>query len=247
MFPSYTRRQAGYDKGDPMAGYDVAFVKRVACGTEVASFRFTRPSGYSFEPGQYLTLEVDTSEGTQRKPFTHSSAPGDDYLEITTRLSGSPFKNALVALEPGDAVRVSGPAGQLVLPPDLRRIRFLVGGVGITPARSILRDAAQRGVGWDDAVLFFGNRDPSCIPFIDEFEAMHSSGVKVVSVVEHPDDAWTGPVGFITASLVRQHVDPAEGIFLASGPPVMVNAMERVLDELAIPPARRMIERFGSA
>ena len=230
-----------------MPRYDIGFLGRVPCGTEVASFRFARPSEYDFAPGQHLTLELETAAGNERKPFTHSSAPGDDYLEITTRLSGSSFKNALLDLEPGSHVTIHGPSGNLLLGDDIRLIRFLVGGVGITPARSILRDAVQRGRTWDDAVLFYGNRDPSCMPFIEEFEAMEERGVRVVSIVEHPDEAWPGPVGFITADLVRQHVDPAVGVFLTSGPPIMVTAMERVLDELGIPEDRRMVERFGPA
>ena len=227
--------------------HSVEFIERVPCGSEIASFRFARPDGYDFVAGQHLILGVQTADGPERKPFTHSSAPDDGYLEITTRLSGSAFKNALLGLAPGDLVEVSGPTGRLMLPPDTRRVRFLVGGVGITPARSMLRDAVYTDRSWDDAVLFYGNRDSSCIPFIDEFEAMRGRGVRIVSVVEHPDDAWTGPVGFITADLVREHVDPAEGIYLASGPPVMVAAMERVMDDLGIPDERRRIERFGPA
>lgn len=230
-----------------MDKYSVEFIERIPCGSDIASFRFARPDGYGFVAGQHLILGVETAEGPQSKPFTHSSAPDDEYLEITTRLSGSAFKNALLALAPGDRVQVSGPAGHLMLPPDTRCIRFLVGGVGITPARSMLRDAVHRDMTWDDAVLFYGNRDPSCMPFMDEFEAMRGRGVRIVSVVEHPDETWSGPVGFITAALVRQHVDPTEGIFLTSGPPVMVTAMERVMDELGIADERRMIERFSGA
>ena len=230
-----------------MAKHGVEFIERIPCGAEVASFRFSRPDGYDFVAGQYLLLEVETASGAEAKPFTHSSAPHDAYLEITTRLSGSAFKNALLALAPGDRAAITGPSGRLRLPSDDLRIRFLVGGVGITPARSMLRDAVHRGRTFDDAVLFYGNRDPSCIPFIAELEAMRDRGVRVVSVVEHPDASWHGPVGFITADIVRENVDPAEGIFLASGPPVMVTAMERVLDELRIPDERRIIERFGTA
>jgi len=125
-------------------------------------------------------------------------------------------------------------------------IRFLVGGVGITPARSILRDAVQRGRTGRGGALLRQSRF--------ELHAVHRGvrgdgdrGVKVVSIVEHPDETWPGPVGFITADLVRQHVDPVVGMFFTSGPPVMVTAMERVLDELGIPEERRMVERFGPA
>lgn len=218
------------------------------CGSEIASFRFTKPEGYSFESGQYMVLTLATADGPQSKPFTHSQAPDDPYLELTTRLSGSAFKNALAALRPGDAVAVRGPAGHLVLPAGTARIAFLVGGVGITPARSMLRDAAHREAVWADAVVIFGNRDEGCIPFREEIEGMAGSGVRLVNVLEHPGPSWTGETGFVSADIVRRHCSLSDGrLFCVSGPPVMVGAMERVLDELGVEESRRMIERFGTS
>jgi ferredoxin-NADP reductase len=37
----------------------------------------------------------------------------------------------------------------------------------------------------------------------------------------------------------------AERIFVVSGPPPMVAAMERVLDEIGADESRRLVERFG--
>jgi len=76
----------------------------------VASFRFTRPPEYDFAPGQHLTLELETAAGTERKPFTHSSAPGDDYLEITTRRR-LVLQERVAGPEPGGHVAIHGPAG----------------------------------------------------------------------------------------------------------------------------------------
>ena len=230
------------------ARYEVSFLERGGCGSDVAWFRFSKPVGYSFTPGQYMLLTLGTADGPQTKPFTHSQSPHDDYLELTTRLSGSAFKNALEALDPGDEVGIAGPAGRLALPPEIDVIAFLVGGVGVTPARSMLRDAWQSGFTWRDAVVFYGNRDPSCMPFAEEFEAMASSGLRLVNVVEHADETWTGYRGFVTADIVRENVELHDGrLFCVSGPPVMVTAMERVLDELGVEPERRLVERFGPA
>lgn len=230
-----------------MGVYEVRFLDSTYCGTQIASFRFSKPEGYSFEAGQHGVFTLDTAEGRQGKPFTHAQAPDDPYLEITTRLSGSAFKNALLALKAGDAVPLTGPRGRLVAPPDLERVAFLVGGVGITPARSILRDALHRSRSWVDAVLFFGNRDESCIPYREEFEAMRASGVCVVHVLEQAGPDWQGETGFVSAEIVARHADIADGrLVFVSGPPVMVDAMERVLDQLGVEPSVRMIERFAA-
>jgi ferredoxin-NADP reductase len=227
-----------------VAGYDVAVIETVVRCPDVLSIRFDRPPGYRFEPGQYLALTLQTAGGSQTKPFSHSSAIGDDYLEVTTRLSGSAFKEAMTELRTGDRVRIAGPAGRFVLPEDERRIAFLVGGVGITPAISMLRS-------WEPstapaAVLFYGNREPECIPFFDEIAALEVEHLAVVYVVESGTGTWTGERGFITPEIVRSRLDPADGwLFVVAGPPVMVGAMEACLEALDVPASRSLVERFG--
>ncbi|MDY0087467.1 MAG: FAD-dependent oxidoreductase [Coriobacteriia bacterium] len=229
-----------------MAKYEVAVVSTLARCPDVLSVRLERPEGYTFVAGQYLTLTVETAEGEQTKPFSHSSATGDPHLEITTRLSGSAFKNALAALKPGDRVRFSGPAGRLTLPVDEPRIAFLIGGVGITPVISMLR--SQDPARASGEVLFFGNREPGCIPFAQEIFELEGAGLTAVHVVEAAGEGWSGETGFITPEVVRHHIDTAEDwLFIVAGPPVMVRAMEACLDALDVPQARTLIERFGPA
>jgi ferredoxin-NADP reductase len=227
-------------------GHTVALISQQACGADIRILRFERPSQYLFRPGQWFTLSLQTAEGVITETFSHCSAPGDPYLEMATRLSGSAFKQALAALANGDEVRIAGPGGRLALPKDTARVAFLVGGVGITPVRSMLRHAMQTGSAFTDALLVYGNRDESCAPFLDEFEAMASVGVRVVVCYERPSVGWEGESGFITQDTVRRHMDPGDGrLFVVTGPPVMVAAMESVLGNLAVPPERRLIERFA--
>jgi len=228
-------------------GYEVAYLQRDQCGSDIVTFRFERPSGYTFRAGQWFTLRIQTAEGPGTHTFSHSSAPDDGYLELTTRLSPSAYKQALAALEPGAMVHVNGPGGRLAVPADAARVAFLAGGVGVTPIRSILRDAAAHARRFDDALLLYGNRDESCVPFLAEFQAMADIGVRVVVVYERPTPEWPGESGFITADIVRRHLDVSDGrqIFV-TGPPVMVSAIENVLDQLGVDEGRRRIERFAS-
>jgi len=228
-------------------GFDVRFVERKQCGEEVVTACFERPDGYEFRPGQWFRLTLQTAGGPLTETFSHASAPADPWLELATRLSGTPFKTALAALVAGDEVHVAGPGGHLLLPDDVDRVAFLVGGVGITPVRSALRDARSRCRAFADAPLFYGNRDESCIPFRRELEAMSESGVRLVNVLEVPSPQWKGERGLITAELVARYVEPdACQSFFVTGPPAMVTAMERVLDELEVGPQKRIVERFGA-
>jgi ferredoxin-NADP reductase len=228
--------------------HQVELLSKEPCGESVLTCRLSRPADYSYRAGQWFRLFLMTPEGELAETFSHCAAPGDAYLEMSTRLSGSVFKNALDTLEPGAVVTISSPGGRLAIPLDAARVCFLVGGVGITPVHSMLRDASQTGRSFDDALLFYGNRDQSCAPFAEELAAMADIGVRTVLCFEHASAGWEGERGFITAETVLRHLDPIDGRpFLVAGPPVMVEVMELVLDDLGIPAASRIVERFGAA
>lgn len=224
----------------------VTVIGAEACSNRVAQFRFSRPATHEFKPGQWLRVTLPTTDGEQTKTFSYSSAPLDPWIEMATRLSDSAFKQALQQLVPGDEVAIAGPGGVFGVADDARKVAFLAGGVGITPVRSILRDAAQRGREFDDAAVFYGNRDATCVLYRDELGSFESHGVRVVDVLEQPDPAWRGERGFVSASLIERNLDAIAGYtFVVAGPPPMVAAMVRVLDELDVAEKARVVESFG--
>ncbi|MDO9108051.1 MAG: FAD-dependent oxidoreductase, partial [Coriobacteriia bacterium] len=214
-----------------MRNFTTTLIDRFDWAKDAAAFRFERPDSYDFIAGQYALLGLHTDQGLVTKPFTIASAPADPLLEFTTRISSSAFKRALGRLVPGDPIEISAAAGRFVLPARAHRVAFLAGGVGITPARSILRDVVQRHVSLA-ATVFYGNRGPECVPYLTELTAMAAENVRLVLVLERPDDGWMGEVGFITPQLVRATgVLDSAALWMVSGPPVMVEAMESVLDQ----------------
>ena len=129
----------------------------------------------------------------------------------------------------------------------VRKVAFLVGGVGVTPARCIIRDAAQRG-GGPRFLVFYGNLDQDSIPFLGEFDAYEREHpeISVVHVLADPKPGWSGETGFITADIVRRHVDPHDGWhWVVAGPPAMIDAMKLVLADLEIPPEHVSLEVFA--
>lgn len=232
-----------------MGGAD-SIVRLVKCRTECTGtglFSFTRPDGYGFTPGQFMRITLKTREGEQTKSFSHCDAPEDESSLVLTRLTGSAFKDALLALKPGDDVRVSGPHGELTVPAGKTKVGFLVGGVGVTPAASIVRDSVLRRSGLDCLVLY-GNTDQSCIPLHARFAEYEAGGapVRVVDVLSTPLPGWEGESGHITAEILKRHCDPADPRhWFASGPPGFVTAMRGVLDECGIPEDRVSFELFA--
>jgi ferredoxin-NADP reductase len=230
-----------------MTTYSAPLLTSETCGGLAGVFRFRRPDGYLFNAGQHLTLGLQTGEGLQRKVFTIASAPADDYLEICTRLSGSVFKTTLAELVPGDEVELSGSSGTLTLAHDGQSTGFLVGGVGVTPAHSMIRDAMAEGR-TESLVLFYGDRSPECMKYADEFAvaARRTGRLTFVPVVERPGDDWSGETGFITEEVVRRYVSSPERIsWILSGPPMMVQAMQAVAARIGIPDSGLQVELFS--
>ncbi len=212
----------------------------------IATFSFTRPDGYRFAAGQYQNLTLETREGPQTKSFSHCDAPGDEHSRVLTRLTGSAFKDALLALRPGDAVQTSGPFGRLTVPEGARKAAFLVGGVGLSPAASIVRDAVLRRSGLE-CLVFNGNNDETCVPLREDFAGYAAEPtVGVVDVIWKPSESWKGESGVITADVVRRHCDPNDGWhWFVSGPPAMVTPMRAVLQELGVSATAASFEEFG--
>lgn len=217
----------------------------VDCGEGIVQLTFERPEGYEFSAGQWFRLTLESPIGAGTQTFSHASSPAMANLDMATRLSASPFKHALAALRPGDTVEIAGPGGRLRIPEGADAPVVLTGGVGVTPIRSLLLDAADTGRTFTDAVVLYGNRSAQCAPFLDELSALGRIGIRVVPVYEHPPEGWAGESGFITADMVSRHVDDVSGrTFIVTGPPIMVSAMDGVMDTLGVAAEDRVVERF---
>jgi ferredoxin-NADP reductase len=238
----------------------------------VCCFRFVRPDGYEFTAGQWFVITIPSDDGPLTKHFTHSSSPTEPFLEFTTRLTGSQFKNALDALPLGTEVQMEGPFGTFVLRDGVARVAFLTGGIGVTPVRSILRyltdlrasvaagsagssapGSASGGPGTAEAfplpeiAVFLGNLSEDTMTFRDELESMAATlpGTRVVHVLSQPSEDWHGHRGYISADIVRGELaDPGSWTYYLSGPPPMVEAMRSFLSGFDIPRKQMVLENF---
>jgi ferredoxin-NADP reductase len=221
-------------------------------GTDTASFRFTRPPDYEFVPGQHFAITVPSPEGPLEHRFSHADSPTEDYLELTTRLTGSSFKNALDALPLGGEATFTGPYGRFAFQFQTPKIAFLTGGVGITPVRSMLRyladtDGAGRIAG-QELVLFYGSMTTEGILYKKELEELARTvpGLRLVHVITMPKKTWKGHHGFITAGIVRDELgEPQDWTYYVVGPPPMIVAMDKVTAELGVPKAQIVTETFA--
>ncbi len=224
--------------------YKASLIKSTELNYIIKSFRFTRASEFDFKAGQFFYIRLNKN---LLKHFTLSNSPTEkDYIQLTTKMTGSEFKNALNALKPGDQVDINGPYGEFTYDTNFKKIAFLSGGIGITPIRSICRYITDNEIDCE-ITLVYGNNQERDIVFKKEFDEMISrnSKLKVVHVLSNPGPEWTGHKGFITKDIVKHEIpDLKERVFYTCGPPAMVLAMNNVLDELKVEKQNIKLENF---
>jgi ferredoxin-NADP reductase len=216
------------------------FVDRVTRRTpSILSFRFPiRARNVRYRPGQFFFVTIKIAGEDAVHHFTISSSPTEKgYLEFTKRITEHEYSQVLARMQPGDWARLQGPSGEFTLPAAKSKLGFLAGGIGITPARSMFRYIADKGLPYDLSLLY-SNSTLEEICFREELEAISLASplVRVVHVLGTPPPNWQGPSGRIRAEIIKEFIpDYGDRIFYVSGPPSMVLSLEDQLLSLGLP------------
>lgn len=218
------------------------------CG-DVKTFRFSLEEDVPYVPGQYLVLTIPLGGRLVSKAFSISSSPTEKgFIQFTKKLSNSPFSRALEALQVGQKCAVRFPMGIFTFRGQYPKVAFLIGGIGITPVRSIFKYATDMKLP-SSLVLLYSSRAPEYLIFRNELSAMQKENdrLRVVYTLTGSIENIEGcRQGYIDADLVRQEIeDYSERVFYTCGPPPMVAAMRKMLmNKLAVSEDKIMIEDF---
>ncbi|CAJ0772905.1 hybrid-cluster NAD(P)-dependent oxidoreductase [Ralstonia chuxiongensis] len=208
---------------------------------DVKSFFFRSPMGrtFLFEPGQFITLELDIKGETINRCYTISSSPARPHtISITVkRVPGGKVSNWLHDnLQPGAAIRVLGPAGEFTCARHpARKYLFLSAGSGVTPLMSMSR--AHHDLAEDrDIVFVHSARTPDDIIFGRELDliASNHANFRTSFVVERLGTRtnWPGITGFLSLPLLKLVVpDFMEREIFTCGPAPYMKAVRGLLDE----------------
>jgi len=209
-------------------------------------------AGFTFEPGQFAWVSLGHSPFTlQEHPFTIMSAPAaDGSLAFTIKALGD-FTATVGDIAPATRVYVDGPYGAFSIDrhADALGYVFIVGGIGVTPALSMLAALAERG-DRRHHVLFAAHGQWDRVPCRDRLIALQSRlDLDAVHVLEHPPADWPGEHGMLTAALLDRHLPAARARYeyFICGPRPMTQAVEHALHALHIPVARMHTELFDMA
>jgi ferredoxin-NADP reductase len=237
----------------PKHRFDLALRERVQLTPDISAFRFDRPPGFTFTPGQFMEWIVPhkkvDSRGARRY-FTIASSPTEEDLMLLVRFSnpGSTYKRALLDAAPGARVTAFRLAGDFVLPRDLSEpVACIAGGVGVAPFRSMVRYIVDRQLRCD-MVLFFINRGPEDVTFMEFFEQARPLGVKTTYVMTRDANgmpAETSRLGGLTDQTLRAVVpDYSQRRFYIAGPQAMVDSCRAIVRGMGVSPRRILTDYF---
>jgi ferredoxin-NADP reductase len=208
------------------------------------AFHFEKPDGFEYKARQFadytLRNPAETDEEGNIRGFTLSSAPFEDYLGATTRLRDTAFKRVLKNSPIGTEVELDAPYGSFTLHNNVARPAvFLTGGIGITPARSIVLQADHEKTA-HKIVVFFANKRPEDAAYLDELTKLAESNENFtfVPTMDHMDmsqQSWSGETGHIDKAMLSKYVDDLTApIYYLCGPAGMVTAMRGVLNDAGV-------------
>jgi ferredoxin-NADP reductase len=226
--------------------FDTEILEIIKRTHDVNSYRFQKPSFFNYKPGQFMFISIPTTDGELKKHFTISSSPTENFIEFTKKLTTSDYSSALRAIKIGDKVKIDAPYGKFVFDQKIKKMCFLSGGIGITPLRSMSKYISDLKLD-TDIVLVYGNNTIDDIVFKDEFDEFRKENeyFKLINVVNNPPSDWSGYKGFINADIIKKVVpDFCKRTFYICGPPGMVNAMKKMLEEFELSNDKIRIENF---
>ena len=226
-------------------------INRIASDT--GAFTVEPQEPFTFQPGQTCDITLTSPRYEDEKgsirTFSIASSPADlPRLTFATRLTGSAFKRSLLEAPAGTELEVDGPYGSFTLHRNAAKPAVcFAGGIGITPFRAIVKDAAERALP-HSITLFYSNRSAGGTAFLAELEAWQrqNSHFRLVPTITAPVDgeSWAHHVGLIDAAFVKRHLPDGEAIYYIAGPPAFVTGMRQALDTLGADPDNIRTEEF---
>ncbi|MEN0006418.1 MAG: NADH:ubiquinone reductase (Na(+)-transporting) subunit F [Bacteroidota bacterium] len=173
------------------------------------------------------------------------------------------------AQKPGDKVTVSGPYGEFFIKPTKKEMVYIGGGAGMAPLRSHIFHLFHTLKTKDRKVSYwYGGRSRAELFYTQDFRDIESefdnfkyyialSDKRMAEEVDNwklksdlEDQEGEGFLGFIHQVLfdqyLKNHPEPEEIEYYLCGPPLMLQAVMTMLDELGVPEENIAFDDFGS-
>ena len=156
--------------------------------------------------------------------------------------------------KPGDTVTISGPYGDFFIKETEREMVYIGGGAGMAPLRSHIFHLFHTLKTNRKVTFWYGGRSKREIFYEEDFREIEKlfPNFKFNIALSEPkkEDNWNGYTGFIHQVVydeyLSKHEEPEEIEFYLCGPPMMNDAVMKMLYDLGVPNEMVDFDDFGS-
>ena len=217
----------------PPPTFDVRLARARMLSPQVRELELERVDGavFDFQAGQWVSLVLPLAEGEARRAYSIASPPdGRAGFEVAvTKVDGGPGSTFLHQLPVGGTLRSIGPQGFFTRPRNAPHPSLFVGtGTGVTPLRSMIRDALAAGE-TSPMRLVFGVRYEIDRLYREELEALEAKhpNFRAFYTISRAQPDWTGRTGYVQAHVeaLWRELEPAGG----APPHVYICGLERMV------------------
>jgi Na+-transporting NADH:ubiquinone oxidoreductase subunit F len=213
-------------------------------------------------------LKMKNSEPIFRA-YSMASHPAEgNIIMLNIRIATPPWDrkaNAFMKVNPGicssfvfsrnvgDKVTISGPYGEFFIKPTDKEMMFIGGGAGMAPMRSHIFHLFQTEKTNRKTTFWYGGRSLRELFYMEDFEKIEKENPNFefhVALSEpREEDNWKGHTGFIHQVILdnylKNHPEPEEIEYYICGPPMMNQAVFKMLDDYGVPPENIAFDDFG--
>ncbi|MFG6146904.1 FAD-dependent oxidoreductase [Halobacillus sp. B23F22_1] len=198
---------------------ELPFLRRYQESDDVYNFLFEKEKDLTWKAGQHGLFTITHKKMKDSiRPFSVASSPSEGVIRITTRISEQPseFKKALLELEEGLKITMSGPVGSFYLKEKTPTL-FLAAGIGITPFRAIVKQLEAEGDTHEKTIelLYLDSKPHIYKHELDELSADTSINVHFLDSIE---DMYHKTDQFLASHKNNAH-------YFVAGPKSMVESM----------------------
>ena len=208
---------------------------------------------------------TSTVSETVNRAYSMANFPAEEgIIMLNVRIASPPprgpegippgqMSSYIFDLKPGDEVVISGPFGEFFAKPTDNEMIFIGGGAGMAPMRSHIFDQFRR-LSTDRKVSFwYGARSLREAFYVEDFDSIASENDNFdwhLALSEpQPEDNFEGYTGFIHQVLfdnyLKDHRSPEDCEYYICGPPMMNDAVIKMLSDLGVEPENIAFDDFG--
>jgi Na+-transporting NADH:ubiquinone oxidoreductase subunit F len=213
-------------------------------------------------------LKLKNTEETFRA-YSMANHPAEgNIIKLNVRIATPPwdndkriFKNVppgicssyIFSRKPGDKITVSGPYGEFFIKNTEREMLYIGGGAGMAPLRSHLFHLFYTEQTKRKVTYWYGARSKREIFYEKEFKKIQRQfpNFNFYIALSEPkeEDNWKGYTGFIHQVIYDEYLskleEPEEIEYYLCGPPLMNEAVLKMLYDLGVPDEMIAFDDFG--